>query len=263
MQRFDARGLLVGLGAVALAAFTPAFTCGGGGGGPGSNVGPAAVFVIDSTSTLYAFDANGNKVGSTTLPGPVDAQTGGGMAYGPSLVAGGPNGITVTTGGTTGISQYTADAALAPLPIPPNLAFPGAAGITYDPGKSEYFVGDSGGICILGGSPFSLQNPSNPLGAGGCVGSLGVAPVGRVLAYDPGVRGIWTLNRTPVPVDSGSPLGDGSLSLYLYTEGLASFAGNSSAPPARSRGTATRPSPWPPVPGWPPVVGRSSSSAPC
>jgi hypothetical protein len=180
------------------AALTSAVACGpgsGGGGGGGSTTpGPAAVYVVDSTGTLFAFDAQGNQVATASLPGPVNATNGGGLTEGPYPTSS-TNVLYATNGSSMSpVTAYTTDT-LSPLALQGNAGLPafgvgqaGAMGIVYDTGDGNFYVANAGGICawqVTAGIPPttvllppSLMGPSEP----NCT-TPGMNPISTSLAY--------------------------------------------------------------------------------
>ncbi len=146
---------------------------------------PGSVFVVDSTTTLFSFDAVGNRVASVALPGSIGNINGGGIA-----VAGSQ--LYVTSGQPTNhVSSYNL-ATLQPVTMPFG-AFSGLdvpRGIAYDPGTSEFFVGN-------GGSQVTTYNASGGAvsATGGFPGQYGPSGV----AYDADDGTIWVANYVGAP----------------------------------------------------------------
>jgi hypothetical protein len=97
----------VGVGAAVVFACAPGS---GGGGGSDASTGSPAVFVIDSTGTLFSFDAQGNSLAHVAVPSPIGPLNGGGIG-----LAGGV--VYVTVGQpTNAVSAFTTS--LAPQTLP-------------------------------------------------------------------------------------------------------------------------------------------------
>jgi hypothetical protein len=163
---------------------------------PQPSAGPAAVFVVDSTATLFALDANGNVRQKVSLPGTVGDENGGEIAL--------ANGnVYVTLGNTTNkVVAYT-QATLAPVTLVAG-AFSGLfvpRGITYDTHNNYFFVGNGGAsVNVYDMSGNSVSAP------GGFPGNYGPSGV----SYDSDDNTIWVANYV------GSPGGD-------FTEGTAQY----------------------------------------
>jgi DNA-binding beta-propeller fold protein YncE len=149
--------------------------------------GPA-IFVIDSTDTLRAFDATGNPTGSVSLmndaggPPSIGSLNGGGI----TLASGN---VYVTTGRPS-VSVF--DLALSPQAPDPG-AFPGLSvprGIAFDSHAGEFFVGN-------GGASVSVYDASGARAAadGGFPNHYG--PSG--MAYDPDDQTVWVANYAGFP----------------------------------------------------------------
>lgn len=170
--------------AVLLVGSAPAaFTAGcssSSGAGPGGTSAPPAVYVIDSTATLFAFDGQGNALAHAAMPTPIGALNGGGMA----LAAGD---VYVTIGQHTNrVSAYDATT-LAPHSLPSG-AFAGLSvprGIAFDSNVSEFFVGN-------GAATVNVFDAS-----GGAIAAAGSFP-GHYgpsgVAYDADDHTIWVAN---------------------------------------------------------------------
>jgi hypothetical protein len=190
-------------------------SCGPGPGSGGPTVGPPAVFVIDSTNTLFSFDAQGHSIGSVALPGTIDANNGGGITYAPNAVSNDYNFpfLYVTSGGASNsVSAYSLS--LVPFAVPgipffPNLQDPRA--IAYDVHDNQFYVADGHGLCAYVPYPSGILDAS-PF----CLNGGGSARTGA--AYDPDDQTIWT----------SSPAANNG-DVYEFTESLAPFAPQPSA----------------------------------
>lgn len=165
---------------------------------PPPTAGPPAVFVVDSTSTLYAFDANGNVRQKVSLPGTVGNLNGGEIAL--------ANGnVYVTLGQPTNqVVAYT-QAGLQPVALPSG-AFSGLfvpRGLTYDTHSNVFYVGNGGaGVNAFDQSGTSIATP------GGFPGRYGPSGV----AYDSDHNTIWVANYF------GSPGGTTTYGTAEYNE---------------------------------------------
>jgi hypothetical protein len=194
-------GLVLVFAVGGAAAFTSAVACGpgsGGGGGGGNDAstpptpGPPAVFVIDSTSTLFSFDAQGNSLAKVALPGTVSATSGGGITYVPAPLVNGLGGplLYVTSGGGN-ITPYTLTLTPQPSPLvtsanpPPNLL-----GLAYDFNDSKLYV--SSGTGVSANTPVCSYTYAlgGYLPAGCGAGNTGGSTTTGV-AYDPDDQAIW------------------------------------------------------------------------
>lgn len=195
-----------------------AFACGpgaGGGGGRDASTtapGPPAVYVVDSTGTLFSFDAQGNKVATASLPGPVDPNNGGGLTMGPNPTSGSStNALYVTNGSSSSpVTIYSTDT-LSPQVLQGNLGLPafgplaGATGMVYDPSDSDFYVASNGGICAwqvesVGGQATTvLQVP--PTSEPNC--NLGTGSGSNPISLAYSAQTIWSVQRTAAGQDAG------------------------------------------------------------
>ena len=154
----------------------------GGGGTPGSE----AVYVIDSTRTLFEFDAQGNTVASVKLPGQaasIGNLNGGGITVD-------ANNVYVTQGApSTAVVAFDRNS-LQPVTLAvgafSNLNTPRA--IVFDPANSQFYVANGGSTVTLynaAGAYLSTFNQSGP----GIYGPSGIA-------YDSLDNTIWVANYT-------------------------------------------------------------------
>ena len=141
--------------------------------------GPA-IFVIDSTDTLYAFDAQGTKTGSVALPTPIGDINGGGIGFAA------PDSLFVSIGApANAIAKY--DRQLVKAMLMPG-AFPGLntpRGVAYDCNDGDVYAGNGGGnvpVADTSGKPVSVNgNFPNNYGPSG-------------VAYDRDDDMIWIAN---------------------------------------------------------------------
>jgi hypothetical protein len=137
--------------------------------------------VIDSTATLFAFDAQGNAMSHVSLPTPIGALNGGGigLALGTLYVSIGQP--------ANGISAFDS-ASLAPQMLPAG-AFPGLSvprGVAYDSDTGLLFVGNAAAdvnVYDTTGTPAAPNGSPFP----GHYGPSGIA-------YDPDDHTIWVAN---------------------------------------------------------------------
>jgi hypothetical protein len=155
-----------------------------------SSSAPGAVFVVDSTGYLSAFDGNGNLQARAQLPGTVSDINGGEVAL--------ANGnVYVTLGQPTDRVVAFTQSSLAPV-SPSAGAFSGLfvpRGITYDTNADRFYVGN-------GGSTVTVydQNGASVATTGGFPGHYG--PSG--MAFDAENDSIWAANYAGY---SGAPYG--------------------------------------------------------
>jgi hypothetical protein len=156
----------------------------------GSLNGPSAVFVVDATGYLLAFDGKGNLQTRVQLPGTVSDINGGEVE-----VANGN--VYVTLGQPTNqVVAYT-QSSLAPVSLPSG-AFSGLfvpRGIAYDTNDNRFYVGNGGSTVTVydqNGAPVSTT--------GGFPGHYG--PSG--MAFDAESDSLWTANYAGY---SGAPYG--------------------------------------------------------
>jgi hypothetical protein len=122
--------------------------------------GPA-IFVIDSTGTMYSFDAQGTKTGSVALPTPIADINGGGIGFAS------PDSLFVSIGSpSNALAKY--DLQLNKVMLKPG-AFPGLntpRGVAYDCNDGDVYVGNGGGnvpVADTNGTSVSLKGnfPNN------------------------------------------------------------------------------------------------------
>jgi hypothetical protein len=158
-------------------------TCSGGQATP-------AVYVIDSTNTLFAFDALGNKLAQVSLPFVVGNINGGGITTD-------ANNVYVTIGATTsnflsgGVVAYD-KTTLAPVTLA-NGSFSQLAtprGIVYDPHNAQFYVGNGGTTVTVydKAGTFLSSFPRGP-GSDAIYGPSGIA-------FDATHDTIWVANLT-------------------------------------------------------------------
>jgi DNA-binding beta-propeller fold protein YncE len=146
--------------------------------------GAEAIYVIDSTYTLFEFDAHGNSVASVNLPGSTSSVgnlNGGGITVD-------ANNVYVTLGApSTGVVAFNRTT-LAPVALAtgafPNLNTP--RGIVFDPISSQFYVANGGSTVTVynaAGGYLSSFNQSSPAIYG---------PSG--IAYDSIDNAIWVAN---------------------------------------------------------------------
>jgi hypothetical protein len=150
----------------------------------------AAVYVIDSTNTLFAFDALGNKLAQVSLPFVVGNINGGGITTD-------ANNVYVTIGATTsnflsgGVVAYD-KTTLAPVTLA-NGSFSQLAtprGIVYDPHNAQFYVGNGGTTVTVydKAGTFVFSFPRGP-GSDAIYGPSGIA-------FDATHDTIWVANLT-------------------------------------------------------------------
>ena len=196
-------GLVLVFAVGGTAALTSAVACGpGSGGGGGGNdastatPGPAAVYVVDATGTLFAFDAQGNQVATASLPGPVNATNGGGLTMGPYPTSTG-SALYATNGSSTApVTIYSTDTLTPQVPQgnlgPPFAPLTGAMGIVFDSDDDDFYIANSGGICAwqLGSLTGATALQAPPTSEPNCT-TPGVNPISTSLAYSPQI--IWSV----------------------------------------------------------------------
>jgi len=179
-------GLAFVLAVGSAAALTSSVACSrGSGGGSDAGAGSPAVFVIDSTGTLFSFDSQGNSLAHVAVPTPIGALNGGGIAVASGV-------LYVTIGQpTNAVSAYTTS--LAPQTLPGGAFSPLAVprGIVYDPNDSEFYVGNG----ATGGTPVFNASGSPVTVTGGFPDSYGMSGV----AYDPDDGTLWVANYVGAP----------------------------------------------------------------
>ncbi len=157
-------------------------TNGTGGGGSGG----AKVYAVDSTNTLFEFDAQGNFIASVGLPGgagSIGNLNGGGITVDATNVY-------VTMGApSTGVAAFNRST-LAPVTLASgsfgSLSAPRA--ITYDPLNSQFYVANGGStVTVYGATGAFLSTFSQSSGA--LYGPSGIT-------YDPTDNAIWVANYT-------------------------------------------------------------------
>ncbi len=152
---------------------------------PTGGAGNTAVYVIDSTNTLFAFDANGVKLAQVTLPAVVNNLNGGGITIDSSNVY-----VTIgqsITGFAHGAVVAYTRASLAPVTLASgsfsSLATP--RGIVYDPHNAQFYVAN-------GGSNVTVYNAT-----GGYLSAITTSVYGPSgIAFDYGNNTIWVANDT-------------------------------------------------------------------
>jgi hypothetical protein len=156
--------------------------------GPSVDAGPAAVFVVDSTGYLYAFDANGNLRQKVLLPGTVADENGGEVALANGAVY-------VTLGTPTNAVVSYSQSTLEPLTLGGG-AFSGLfvpRGIVYDTDDAQFFIGNGGSTIkaydMYGGSAATPGGFPNNYGPSG-------------VAYDSLDHTIWVANYVGSPCPS-------------------------------------------------------------
>lgn len=177
------RGYVLGISMLVVAS-VPAMAAVGCGSSSGAGSGgtsvPPAVYVIDSTATLFAFDGQGNLLSHASLPTPIGALNGGGM----TLASGA---VYVTVGQQTNrVSAYDATT-LAPHSLSAS-AFAGLSvprGIAYDSNVSEFFVGNGAATVNVFDASGGAAAPT-----GSFPGHYGPSGV----AYDSDDHTIWVAN---------------------------------------------------------------------
>jgi DNA-binding beta-propeller fold protein YncE len=154
--------------------------------GTGGTPGSEAVYVVDSTYTLFEFDALGNLKASVKLPGSsssIGNLNGGGITVD-------ANNVYVTLGSpSTGVAVFNRST-LEPVTLAAgafsNLNTPRA--IVYDPTNSQFYVAN-------GGSTVTIYNASGTyLSSFNQTGSAIYGPSG--IAYDSIDNAIWVANYT-------------------------------------------------------------------
>ena len=147
--------------------------------------GPS-VFVIDSTGTLFGFDANGNSMGSVALPAPIGALNGGGIALASGalyVTIGSPrNEIAAYSPGLA--EQTLPDGSFVPLSVP--------RGIAYDCHDDVFVVGSA---AAGGGWSFTTAGKRVAIEDGGFAPGYGTSGI----AYDPDDDAIWVTNYAGFP----------------------------------------------------------------
>jgi hypothetical protein len=147
-----------------------------------------SVYVVDSTSTLFAFDANGIELAHAALSTPVNNLNGGGITTDANNVyvavgatANGP--LNRTPGAILAFNKIT----LAPVTLPAgsfsNVATP--RGIIYDSHNSQFYIGN-------GGSHVTVYNASGTYLS--AITSNVYGPSG--VAFDSVDHTIWVANDT-------------------------------------------------------------------
>ncbi len=144
-----------------------------------------ALYVIDSTLTLFGFDANGNKLTSTALPaaaaGSIGNLNGGGITVD-------ANNVYVTLGAPSNSVVAFNKFNLQPVSLPSG-SFAGLdtpRGIVYDSNNRQFYVGNGGSTVTAysaAGAPLAISFPSAVYGPSG-------------VAFDPVDRTIWVANYT-------------------------------------------------------------------
>ncbi len=156
-------------------------TTNGGGGGGG-----AKVYAVDSTNTLFEFDAQGNFIASAHLPGAAGSV---GNLNGGGITVDATN-VYVTMGApSTGVAAFN-KSTLATVTLAngsfSNLATPRA--ITYDPLNSQFYVANGGStVTVYGASGAYLSSFSQSSGA--LYGPSGIS-------YDATDNALWVANYT-------------------------------------------------------------------
>jgi hypothetical protein len=175
--------------------------------GPSLNAdaGPAAVFVVDSTATLYVFDAEGNLRQSTKLSGTVGDLNGGQVAL--------ANGnVYVTLGTPTNAVVAFGQDDLAPVTLP-TLAFHGLSvprGIVFDSNNSQFYIANGATTVTaydMYGGALSSPPSFNAYGPSG-------------IAYDSGDHTLWVANYGPSPygTDEYNENGANTVSIDIATQ---------------------------------------------
>jgi hypothetical protein len=173
--------------------------------GVNPDAGPAAVFVVDSTGSLYAFDAEGNVRQKVTLPGTVGDLNGGEVAL--------ANGnVYVTLGQPTNSVVAYAQNDLLRVTLP-NGAFSGLSvprGIVFDSNNLEFYIGNGATtVTAYDASGNSLPNPPsfNAYGPSG-------------VAYDSVDHTLWVANDGPAPygIDEYNENGSNTVTIDVATQ---------------------------------------------
>ncbi len=153
-------------------------------GGVNPDAGPPVVFVVDSTATLYAFDAQGNVSAQVALPGTVGDLNGGEVTIVDDASA---HYVFVTLGTPTNRFVAYTQVGLQPVALPDAdySALNVPRGIAFDSHNGALYVGNGGSTLTaynVDGTDFST-----PGGFPGHYGPSGVA-------YDPVDNTIWVAN---------------------------------------------------------------------
>ncbi len=138
---------------------------------------PPAVFVVDSTDTLFAYDSAGNYLNEVSLGAPVGGLNGGGIALanGTVYVTVGP----AQSGRVLAFNSSTLQPAVLPAGAFAGLASP--VGIAYDPHNSRFYVADYAGNIF-------------EYGADGAYIASAVAPDPVAIAFDSASDTLWVAN---------------------------------------------------------------------
>jgi len=148
--------------------------------GPSSDAGAAAVFVVDSTSTLYSFDGSGTLRGKVKLGATVGNLNGGEIALDSTNVY-------VTLGSPANDVAVYSQNTLAPVAI----SFTGMnvpRGIAFDSHNDQLYVGNGGSTVTV-----YKQNGSGVSETGGFPSTYGPSGV----AYDETDHTIWVASYGP------------------------------------------------------------------
>ena len=155
-------------------------TCVGGATAP-------AVYVIDSTNTLFAFDANGTKLAQVTLPARISNINGGGITTDAKNVyvtigqssTGYPHGAVLAYNKTSLVPAPLAVGSFSQVNVP--------RGIVYDEHNAQFYVGNGGSTVTTYGASGNFLGSFN--GTGAIYGPSGVA-------FDATDSWIWVANYT-------------------------------------------------------------------
>ncbi len=139
---------------------------------------PPAVFVIDSTNTLFSYDASGNLLHKVALGAPVGKLNGGGITL--------ANGIVYVTVGPAASGKVLAFNSSTLQPITLNQgSFSGLStpvGIAFDPHNSQFYVAD-----------FQLNEVST-YGSGGNLITQTTSPGAAGIAFSSANDSLWVAN---------------------------------------------------------------------
>lgn len=153
-------------------------SCGPTGGGTPS---AEAIYVIDSTDTLFKFDSQGNFVASAGLHGPVSNLNGGGINTD-------ANNVYVTLGAPSNRVSAFDRTTLAPVTLPGfgSTAVPRA--IVFDPQNSQFYIANGASTVTVYNSAGTLLSTFNQSGPG-IYGPSGIS-------YDSIDNAVWVANYT-------------------------------------------------------------------